>query len=219
MRLVILGPPGVGKGTQAKVVCEKLEIPHISTGDILRSAVANKTEIGLKANDYMTKGELVPDDIVIRLVEERIQESDCKRGFLLDGFPRTINQAEELDKKLDALNKPIEKVVQLDADDEEIIIRLTGRRYSPSSGQVYHVAFNPPKVPGKCDVDGSDLLIREDDAEATVRNRLTVYKEKTAPLITYYIDKNLLININAEKPIKSITEEILQILEVSDVTK
>ncbi|MCB1195232.1 adenylate kinase [bacterium] len=213
MRLVILGPPGVGKGTQAKKISELYNIPHISTGDILRQAVANKTPMGLKADGFMKKGELVPDEVVIKLVEERLQQSDCKRGFLLDGFPRTIHQADELNETLEKIGIPLLKVIQLDADDEEIVMRLTGRRYSPSSGKVYHIAFNPPKVPGKCDVDGSDLIIREDDSEGTVRNRLKVYKEKTKPLINYYTEKNLLVNINAESSIDDITRDIIQVLQ------
>lgn len=212
MRLVILGPPGVGKGTQAKKISEIYNIPHISTGDILREAVANKTLMGLKANEYMIKGELVPDGVVIKMVEERLQQKDCMNGFLLDGFPRTIHQADELKNTLDKIGTPLLKVIQLDADDEEIVMRLTGRRYSPSSGKVYHIAFNPPKVPGKCDVDGSDLIIREDDCEATVRNRLKVYKEKTKPLINYYEKKNLLVTINAERSIDDITSTIIQVL-------
>ena len=182
MRVILLGAPGAGKGTQAQFITEHYGIPQISTGDMLRAAVKAGSELGLKAKDIMASGGLVSDDIIIGLVKERIQESDCEAGFLFDGFPRTIPQAEALKEA----GVPIDAVVEIDVADDEIIQRLGGRRVHPASGRVYHLVYNPPKEPGKDDVTGEELILREDDAEETVRNRLEVYHSQTKPLIEFY---------------------------------
>lgn len=182
MRIILLGPPGAGKGTQAQFLKDALHIPQISTGDMLRAAVKAGSPLGLKAKSIMDKGELVPDEIIIELVKSRVQEADCKKGFLLDGFPRTIAQAEALsDAKI-----YIDYVIELSADEDEIVRRITGRRVHPASGRVYHVDFHPPKEPGKDDLTGEPLIQRPDDQEGTVRNRLQVYREQTQPLVQYY---------------------------------
>lgn len=182
MRVILLGAPGAGKGTQAQFICEKYDIPQISTGDMLRAAVKAESPLGLKVKDIMTTGGLVSDDIIIALVKERITESDCANGFLLDGFPRTIPQAEAMV----SANVDIDYVVEIDVDDEEIVGRLSGRRVHPESGRTYHVIFNPPKVEGKDDVTGEDLIQRADDSEETVRNRLSIYHDQTQPLVAFY---------------------------------
>ncbi len=185
MRLILLGAPGAGKGTQAQYICEKYNIPQISTGDMLRAAIKNETPLGLEVKGVMDSGGLVSDEIIIALVKERIAESDCANGFLFDGFPRTIPQAEAL---VDA-NVELDAVVEIDVADDEIIKRMSGRRVHPASGRTYHVVFNPPKVEGKDDATGEDLVQREDDQEETVKKRLDVYHEQTAPLVGFY--KNL----------------------------
>ena len=192
MRLILLGAPGAGKGTQAQYICEKYDIPQISTGDMLRAAIKNETALGLKVKGVMASGGLVSDDIIIDLVKERIAQEDCKNGFLFDGFPRTIPQADALVEA----NVTLDSVVEIDVADEEIIKRMSGRRVHPASGRTYHVVFNQPKVEGKDDGTGEDLIQREDDAEDTVRKRLDVYHEQTKPLVEFY--KNLKID-NAPK--------------------
>ena len=182
MRLILLGAPGAGKGTQAAFICKKFAIPQISTGDMLRAAVKAGTEMGLAAKKIMDTGGLVSDDIIIGLVKERIAQPDCANGFLFDGFPRTIVQADAMK----AAGVKLDLVLEIDVPDEAIIERMSGRRVHVASGRVYHVKYNPPKVPGKDDVTGEDLIQRVDDEEATVRNRLTVYKNQTRPLIDYY---------------------------------
>jgi len=182
MRLILLGGPGAGKGTQANFIKEKYQIPQISTGDMLRAAVKAGSELGKKAKGFMDSGGLVPDDVIIGLVKERIQEADCQKGFLFDGFPRTIPQA---DAMKDA-GVPIDAVVEIDVPDEEIIKRMSGRRVHLASGRTYHIVFNPPKVEGKDDETGEPLIQREDDQEATVRKRLEVYHAQTEPLVDYY---------------------------------
>ncbi|GGY45084.1 adenylate kinase [Bacterioplanes sanyensis] len=182
MRVILLGAPGAGKGTQAQFICDKFAIPQISTGDMLRAAVKAGTELGLKVKEIMETGGLVSDDIIIDLVKERIQADDCANGFLFDGFPRTIPQAQAM---LDA-GVAIDHVVEIDVDDEEIVKRLSGRRVHPGSGRVYHVEYNPPATAGKDDVSGEDLIQRDDDQEETVRKRLAVYHEQTAPLVNFY---------------------------------
>ncbi|MBI5376256.1 MAG: adenylate kinase [Candidatus Schekmanbacteria bacterium] len=194
--LIFLGPPGVGKGTQAKMCAEKFSIPQISTGDMLRSAVKQGTPLGVEAKTFMDKGELVPDRIVIGLIAERIGEDDCKKGFILDGFPRTIVQAEELDKLLSKKNLPLKKVVSITALDEELVKRLSGRRTCSSCGEVFHLMFNPPKTADKCDKCQAKLFQRDDDKEATIRERLKVYKNQTSPLIQYYGNKRILEEID-----------------------
>ncbi|MEM9622959.1 MAG: adenylate kinase [Pseudomonadota bacterium] len=182
MRIILLGPPGAGKGTQAQFIKQSLGIPQISTGDMLRAAVQSESELGLKVKAVMDSGALVSDDIIIDLVKERITQDDCRTGFLFDGFPRTIPQAEALD----AADVGIDAVVEIAVDDEELVKRITGRRVHPGSGRVYHIEFNPPAVDGQDDETGEALVQREDDTEATVRERLAVYHEQTAPLIEFY---------------------------------
>ncbi|TFH88632.1 adenylate kinase [Billgrantia azerbaijanica] len=182
MRLILLGAPGAGKGTQAQFICERFKIPQISTGDMLRAAVKEGSELGLKVKEIMTTGGLVSDEIIIALVKERISQPDCENGFLFDGFPRTIPQAEAMKEA----GVKIDHVLEIAVDDEEIVKRLAGRRVHPDSGRVYHVEYNPPKEPGKDDVTGEPLIQRDDDRESTVRNRLAVYHEQTAPLVDYY---------------------------------
>ena len=183
MRLILLGAPGAGKGTQAASICARHGIPQISTGDMLRAAVKAGTPLGLKAKAVMDSGALVSDDIIIGLVRDRLQQPDCERGFLFDGFPRTIAQADALK----SAGVAIDYVVDFDVPDEDIVERLSGRRVHPASGRVYHVKYNPPKVPGKDDVTGEDLVLRDDDREETVRKRLAVYHTQTRPLVDYYM--------------------------------
>ncbi|SFC16193.1 Adenylate kinase [Marinospirillum celere] len=182
MRLILLGPPGAGKGTQAQFICEAFGIPQISTGDMLRAAVKEGTELGLKAKEIMNSGGLVSDDIIIGLVKDRISQPDCAKGFLFDGFPRTLPQADAMKEA----GVKLDNVVEIAVDDEEIVQRMSGRRVHPASGRTYHIIHNPPKVEGKDDVTGDDLIQREDDNEDTVRHRLAVYHEQTAPLVEYY---------------------------------
>lgn len=204
MNLIFVGPPGAGKGTQAKIVCKKFNIPHISTGDMLRSAIRNGTELGLKAKEYMDAGGLVPDKVVIGLVKERLAMDDCENGFLLDGFPRTVFQAEELGKFATITN-----VVMVDVPDEKLISRIAGRRSCNGCSAIYHVStYN--KV--NCEVCGGDIIQRPDDREETVRNRLNVYHEKTKPLIAYYRDKKVLSAVDGDKGIQEIFDDICTIL-------
>ncbi|MFN2331720.1 MAG: adenylate kinase, partial [Halomonas sp.] len=182
MRLILLGAPGAGKGTQAQFICERFNIPQISTGDMLRAAVREGSELGVKAKEIMTSGGLVSDDIIIGLVKERISQPDCESGFLFDGFPRTIPQADAMKEA----GVKLDHVLEIAVEDEEIVKRLAGRRVHQGSGRVYHVEYNPPKEAGKDDVTGETLIQRDDDRESTVRNRLAVYHEQTAPLVDYY---------------------------------
>lgn len=214
MRIVLLGGPGSGKGTQAKKLTEKLGIPQISTGDIFRAAVKEGTPMGLKAKEYMDKGELVPDDVVVGVVEERLAKPDLDDGFMLDGFPRTLPQAEALDRILADMGKPLDDAVLVDVPDDELMKRLTGRRTCRNSecGKMYHVMFNPPKKEGVCDACGSELYQRDDDSEATIRERLNVYAEQTAPLIDYYADKGLLRRVEGVGPIDEIFQSIEKVI-------
>jgi len=217
MRLILLGPPGAGKGTQAEMICEKYGIPQISTGDMLRAAVSAGTPLGIEAKKVMDAGELVSDDLILQLVKARITESDCNSGYLLDGFPRTIAQAEGMKN----LGIDVDFVVELQVDDDEIIERMGGRRIHPASGRVYHVKFNPPKVENQDDETGEALIQRDDDAEDTVRKRLDVYHKQTAPLIDYYStnkDENLetdpvYIRTNGSGELKVISETIFSLLQ------
>lgn len=184
MRLILLGAPGAGKGTQATFIKEKFNIPQISTGDMLRAAVKAGTQLGLEAKKFMDAGGLVPDEVIIGLVKERIKDADCQAGFLFDGFPRTIPQAEAMKQA----GVGIDYVVEIDVPDEAIVERMSGRRSHPASGRTYHVKFNPPKVEGKDDITGEDLVQREDDKEETVKKRLEVYHSQTKPLVKYYVD-------------------------------
>ncbi len=183
MKIILLGPPGAGKGTQAEFLCEVFSIPRISTGDMLRSAVAAQTALGIKAKEIMDRGELVSDEIILGLVKQRISEPDCGHGFLFDGFPRTIPQAEGLSTE----GVIIDYVIEISVDDEEIVRRMSGRRVHIESGRTYHVVFNPPKIPGKDDITGEELIQRDDDKEDTVRKRLEVYHQQTEPLVDYYL--------------------------------
>jgi len=192
MNLVFLGPPGAGKGTMAARLAEAQGIPHISTGDIFRENINNQTELGKKVKTILDSGDLVPDSLTIELVKDRLQQPDAAKGYILDGFPRTIPQAEALDTF-----STVEKVLHFALADEEIVKRLSGRRVHKPSGRTYHVLFNPPKVEGKDDVTGEELIIRPDDQEDAIRNRLSVYRKQTAPLIDYYRSRNLLVDIDA----------------------
>ncbi len=214
MRLVLLGPPGSGKGTQAQKLVERYQIPQISTGDLFRSAVKNETELGKKAKEYMERGELVPDEIVVGMVEERLKEDDCQKGFILDGFPRTIAQAQALDKLLEKKGEKLDAVIEISVPDEEVIKRLSGRRTCSKCGAMYHIEFNPPKVEGKCDKCGGDLYQRDDDKEEVIKSRLKVYHSQTAPLVEYYEKKGLLKKINGVGKIDEIFQEIVNALEV-----
>ena len=213
MRVMLLGPPGGGKGTQAKYIEEKWRIPQISTGDMLRENVNNNTSLGLEAKTYMDKGELVPDHVILNMMEGRLLKDDCKCGYILDGFPRTIPQAEGLTNLLNSINQELDIAILLRLDNEVIVKRMGGRRVHPNSGRVYHVEYNPPKVENKDDISGEDLIIRPDDQEDTVRNRLKVYENQTSPLIEYYDRFNILTTIDANGSIEQINSRIKQAVD------
>ncbi|QQK78612.1 adenylate kinase [Salicibibacter cibi] len=213
MDLILMGLPGVGKGTQAGTISEEYRIPHISTGDMFRAAIKNETELGIKAKRYLDEGELVPDEVTIGIVRERLGEDDCAKGFLLDGFPRTIPQAEALQDILTDLNRSLDFVINIEVPKETLIKRLAGRRVSPSSGETYHVDYNPPKVEGICDVDGSKLIQRDDDKPEMVKKRLEVNIEQTQPLIDFYSQKGYLRNIDGNQEIDEVHGDIAQLLE------
>jgi len=207
-----MGPPGAGKGTQAEKIVNEFGIPHISTGDAFRLAIKQGTPIGVKAKEYMDQGLLVPDDVTIGIVEERLQQSDCEKGFLLDGFPRTLKQADALDKELTEMGIALDKVLNIEADKEVLVERVIGRRICKSCGATYHVKFNPSKVENICDIDGGELLQRDDDTEETVTTRIDVYNKETQPLIKYYEDKGIILNLEGTRPIKEIFETIVEAL-------
>lgn len=215
MNVILFGPPGAGKGTQAKFIVDSYHVPQISTGDMLRIAVKNKTSLGILAKQIMDSGELVSDDVVLGLVEERIHLSDCSDGFVLDGFPRTIPQANSLASHLASLGKSIEHVISLEVDSSEIIVRLSGRRTCAVCGKGYHVLFDPPRLTGVCDYCNSVLIQRDDDSEDTVRNRLSVYYQMTAPLESYYSQAGLLRRVDGSGSIQDIQHQIRLILEGS----
>ena len=212
MNLILLGPPGAGKGTQAKRLMEKYDIPQISTGDILRAAVKEGTEMGRKAKEFMDAGKLVPDEVVIGIIDDRLKEKDCQGGFMLDGFPRTVPQAEALDGVLTKMGSGIDHVVSIEVPESELIGRLTGRRTCKGCGAGFHVMFDPPKVEGKCDKCEGELYQRDDDNQETVTNRLKVYNDQTQPLIDYYRGKGLLRPVDGLGGIEEIFERITKVL-------
>ncbi len=214
MRLIILGAPGAGKGTQASIISEKIGIPHISTGEIFRDNIKNETDLGKLAKEFIDKGQLVPDDITIRIVKNRIEQADCSRGFILDGFPRTVAQANALESSLCKMHQWINKVLDIDVPDEKIIQRMMGRRVCPDCGATYHLIHKPPVNPDKCDVCSGNLKRREDDTEETIRKRLAVYHKQTEPLINYYRDKGLLLVVKGAEDVKDTTEKVLRALGV-----
>ena len=216
MNIILLGPPGAGKGTQAKKIAEHYSLPHISTGDILRENISNNTSLGVRAKSYMAKGELVPDELLITIIRDRLSKSDCSKGFLLDGYPRTVPQADALQMILTESNKKLDVVLNIDVDDEELVKRLSGRRVCASCGMSYHMIFNPPKEDEICDKCKGKLYQREDDKPEAIRNRLIVYKKQTQPLIEYYTRKRLLRTVDGGKNIPEIFKDIKKILEKYD---
>jgi adenylate kinase len=212
VKIVLLGPPGAGKGTQAKSICIRYSIPHISTGDIFRKNIAENTPLGIEAKRYIDTGHLVPDDITVSLVQERLKQEDCDKGYLLDGFPRTITQAEALDKFLRERGQRLNTVLLIKVPREFIIDRMTGRRVCPGCGASYHLKYNPPHISGKCDICGSDVIHRKDDTEETVRERLDVYDQQTEPMIHYYEKFKLLSEVDGTKAINGVFESICNIL-------
>ena len=212
MKIIMLGAPGAGKGTQAKQIAAKYQIPHISTGDIFRANIKNGTELGKKAKTYMDQGALVPDELTCDLVMDRIQQDDCKNGFVLDGFPRTIPQAEALDKALAANNEAVDFAINVEVPDENIINRMSGRRACVGCGATYHIQFNAPKVEGVCDTCGEKLILRDDDKPETVKNRLSVYHEQTQPLIDYYSKKGVLAEVDGTQAMDDVFNAIVNVL-------
>ena len=215
MNLILLGPPGAGKGTQAQLIVEHYHILQISTGDILRKAVKEGTPLGNKAKAFMDQGQLVPDEVVIGIIDERLRASDCNSGFILDGFPRTIAQAEALQPILTKMGKSIDHVINIEVDTEELVRRLTGRRTCKNCGAMFHILFHPPKVEGNCDLCGGPLYQREDDKEETIRIRLKEYQRQTAPLIRYYQMKNYLRSIQGVGGQEEIFEQIVRLLDTT----
>ena len=214
MKLILLGPPGAGKGTQAKMLMERFDIPQISTGDILRAAVKDGTPMGLKAKSCMDAGELVPDEVVVGIVKERLQKADCDNGFILDGFPRTFPQADALSADLVELDKQLDAVISLDVDIEALVERLTGRRTCRDCGRGYHIKFDSSETEGVCDTCGGELVQRDDDQETTIRKRLDVYQEQTEPLVAYYRSDGLLKELDGMQDIDVVQKQMLDILQV-----
>ncbi|MDW2798493.1 adenylate kinase [Clostridium boliviensis] len=212
MKIIMLGAPGAGKGTQAKKIAEKYQIPHVSTGDIFRSNIKEGTELGKKAKEYMDQGALVPDQLTIGMLMDRIQKEDCKDGYVLDGFPRTIPQAESLQKAITEMGQQIDFAINIDIPDENIINRMSGRRACISCGATYHIVYNPSKVPGICDVCGSELVLRDDDKPETVKKRLSVYHAQTRPLIDYYKEAGVLVNVDGTQALNKVFSDITDIL-------
>lgn len=212
MRLILLGPPGAGKGTQAEFIVDQYQIPHISTGDIFRKNIKEGTELGLRAKSFIDKGALVPDSLVVEIVEARLKEEDCINGFLLDGFPRTEYQAEELDVVLGKMDVDLNAVINIIVDPQKLVSRAVGRRICRSCGATYHIINNPSKTEGVCDKCGGELYQRSDDVEDTVANRINVYMNETSPLIHYYEVRDKLVNINGEQDIKVVSEDIVNAL-------
>lgn len=214
MNLILLGPPGAGKGTQAELIIDQYGIPHISTGDIFRAAVKEGTTLGIKAKEFLESGRLVPDEIVVGIVAERLQQPDCNNGFLLDGFPRTVPQADALEEFLNGINKRVTAVINIEVDSAILMTRLTGRRVCRNCGAIYHIQNKREKSPGICDQCGGEIYQRDDDLPDTVQKRLQVYQNQTEPLISYYRGKGLLESFNGQEPVKVLFEKICQALEV-----
>ena len=212
MKIIMLGAPGAGKGTQAQMIAEKFNIPHISTGDIFRANIKNGTELGKKAKEFMDKGLLVPDELTVQLLLDRVANEDCKNGYVLDGFPRTIPQADVLDSELTKLGDKVDYAVNVDVPDENIVRRMSGRRACLKCGATYHIEHIPPKTEGICDKCGSELVQRDDDKPETVQNRLSVYHEQTQPLIDYYDKKNILKTVDGTKDMQEVFNDIVNIL-------
>ena len=212
MKIVMLGAPGAGKGTQANMIAEKYNIPHISTGDIFRANIKNGTELGKEAKGYMDKGQLVPDELTVKLLLDRVAQADCKNGYVLDGFPRTIPQAEVLDGELTKNGEKLDYAIDVDVPDENIIHRMGGRRACLKCGATYHVEYVPPKKEGICDVCGSELVLRDDDKPETVKNRLKVYHDQTQPLIEYYTKQNVLHSVAGTQDVNKVFSDITEML-------
>jgi adenylate kinase len=214
MRLILLGPPGAGKGTQARMLGERINAPQISSGDLLREAVREKTPLGIQAKGFMDKGSLVPDELVLKMIDARLDQADAKPGFILDGFPRSVPQAEALEMMLKARGEKISQVVAIDVPDEDLVKRISGRRTCRNCNEMYHVAFDPPAKPGVCNKCGGELYQRDDDHEDTVRNRLKVYNDSTKPLLDYYGKEGLLIPVDGTGRPDAILHEIMSKLGV-----
>lgn len=212
MKIIMLGAPGAGKGTQAKMIADKYGVPHISTGDIFRANIKNGTELGMEAKKYMDQGLLVPDELTVRILLDRVAQDDCKNGYVLDGFPRTIPQAEVLDSELAKLGDHIDYAINVDVPDENIVKRMSGRRACLTCGATYHIEHVPPKKEGICDVCGSELVLRDDDKPETVKNRLNVYHEQTQPLIDFYTEKGVLKTVDGTVPMEEVFAAITAIL-------
>ncbi len=213
MNLILMGLPGAGKGTQAEKISEKYNIPHISTGDMFRLAIKEGTDLGKKAKSFMDQGELVPDEVTIGIVQERLSKADCQNGFLLDGFPRTIAQAEALQNLLANMKTSIDYVLHVDVPENKLVERLTGRRICPTCGATYHVMYNPPQVKGVCDKDGSQLIQRDDDQAETVKTRLSVNIKQAQPLLDFYTDKELLVTVDGDQEIADVFEDVQKVLD------
>lgn len=213
MKIIMLGAPGAGKGTQAKMIADKFSIPHISTGDIFRANIKNGTELGMEAKKYMDQGLLVPDELTVKILLDRVAQDDCKNGYVLDGFPRTIPQAEVLDKALTELGDKIDYAINVDVPDENIINRMSGRRACVTCGATYHIVHVPPKTEGICDKCGAELILRDDDKPETVKNRLNVYHEQTQPLIEFYSKKGVLKSVDGTKDMNDVFVDIVNILK------
>ena len=212
MKIILLGAPGAGKGTQAKMIADKYGVPHVSTGDIFRANIKNGTELGMEAKKYMDQGLLVPDELTVRILLDRVAQDDCKNGYVLDGFPRTIPQAEVLDSELTKLGDHIDYAINVDVPDENIVKRMSGRRACLTCGATYHIEHVPPKKEGICDVCGSELVLRDDDKPETVKNRLNVYHEQTQPLIDFYTEKGVLKTVDGTVPMEEVFAAITAIL-------